>query len=95
MTCLKILIPTSTGKNAIDIDARVYVWVLGQVGRAGRFGTKGPAITFVPNEADAYARTLKGIQNRFEVNVTELPEEIDVNSYSKFFSLQLEATVKV
>ena len=60
---------------------------MGQVGRAGRFGTKGLAITFVSDEADA--RTLNDVQNRFEVNITELPEEIDVSSYSKFCSLLL------
>jgi superfamily II DNA/RNA helicase len=52
---------------------------LHRVGRAGRFGTKGLAITFVSDEADA--RTLNDVQNRFEVNITELPEEIDVSSY--------------
>jgi superfamily II DNA/RNA helicase len=57
----------------------MYVWMFGQVGRAGRFGTKGLAITFVSDEADA--RTLNDVQNRFEVNITELPEEIDVSSY--------------
>ena len=51
------------------------------MGRAGRFGTKGLAITFVSDEADA--RTLNEVQNRFEVNITELPDEIDVNSYSE------------
>ena len=52
-----------------------------QVARAGRFGTKGLAITFVSDEADA--RVLNDVQERFEVNITELPEEIDLTSYSK------------
>lgn len=43
--------------------------------RAGRFGTKGLAITFVSEEDGA--RILNDIQDRFEVNVAELPEEID------------------
>lgn len=49
--------------------------------RAGRFGTKGLAITFVSDESDA--RTLNDVQDRFEVNISELPEEIDISSYSK------------
>ena len=53
-----------------------------QVARAGRFGTKGLAITFVSDEADA--RVLNQVQDRFEVNITELPDEIDVTTYSKF-----------
>ena len=55
-----------------------------QVARAGRFGTKGLAITFVSDETDA--KTLNDVQDRFEVNVTELPDEIDISSYSKLFS---------
>ena len=51
------------------------------VSRAGRFGTKGLAITFVSSEAD---QTVMGqIQARFEVAVPELPEKIDAASYSK------------
>lgn len=63
-----------------------------QVARAGRFGTKGLAITFVSDETDA--KTLNDVQDRFEVNITELPDEIDISAYSKYFissdvSLQL------
>lgn len=50
--------------------------------RAGRFGTKGLAITFVSDETDA--KVLNEVQERFEVNITELPDEIDISSYSKF-----------
>lgn len=52
-----------------------------QVARAGRFGTKGLAITFVSDENDA--KILNDVQERFEVNITELPDEIDISSYSK------------
>ena len=52
-----------------------------KVARAGRFGTKGLAITFVSDENDA--KILNDVQDRFEVNITELPEEIDMASYSK------------
>ena len=51
-----------------------------QVARAGRFGTKGLALTFVSDENDA--KILNDVQERFEVNITELPDEIDISSYS-------------
>merc|ERR1712166_907183 len=50
-----------------------------RVGRAGRFGTKGLAITFVSNDEDA--KTLEDVQSRFEVSITQLPAAIDVSSY--------------
>ena len=48
--------------------------------RAGRFGTKGLAITFVSKENDA--KVLNSVQDRFEVNIMELPDEIEVAAYS-------------
>ena len=54
-----------------------------QVARAGRFGTKGLAITFVADENDA--TVLNEVQKRFEVQITEMPDEIDVTTYSKYF----------
>lgn len=53
--------------------------------RAGRFGTKGLAVTFVSDEGDA--KILNEVQDRFEVNVAELPEEIDISSYSMWWEL--------
>lgn len=47
--------------------------------RAGRFGTKGLAISFVSNAGDE--EVLKLIQSRFEVAITELPETIDASTY--------------
>lgn len=55
-----------------------------QVARAGRFGTKGLAITFVSDENDA--KILNDVQDRFEVNISELPDEIDISSYSEYGS---------
>jgi ATP-dependent RNA helicase UAP56/SUB2 len=52
---------------------------LHRVGRAGRFGTKGLAITFVSTEEDT--EILNQVQSRFEVSVGELPDTIDVTSY--------------
>merc|ERR1711862_186842 len=52
---------------------------LHRVGRAGRFGTKGLTITFVGNDEDA--AVLKKVQERFEVNIGEMPASIDTTSY--------------
>ncbi len=53
---------------------------LHRVGRAGRFGTKGLGITFVSSAEDS--QVLNQVQERFEVNITELPDQIDIQSYS-------------
>ena len=53
--------------------------------RAGRFGTKGLAITFVSSESDQ--QVLGAIQSRFEVAIPELPDHIDPASYSAYFTL--------
>lgn len=55
--------------------------------RAGRFGTKGLAVTFVSSEADQ--QVMAAIQSRFEVAVPELPDHIDPASYSKFYFIAL------
>jgi len=57
-------------------DADSY---LHRVGRSGRFGTKGLAISFVSTTEDA--QVLEAVQARFEVNVKELPDEIDTSTY--------------
>jgi ATP-dependent RNA helicase UAP56/SUB2 len=52
---------------------------LHRVGRAGRFGTKGLSISFISSKEDA--EILAAVQSRFEVNVSELPDQIDISSY--------------
>jgi len=52
---------------------------LHRVGRSGRFGTKGLAITFVSSDNDT--KILNEVQSRFEVEVKELPDEIDTSTY--------------
>jgi superfamily II DNA/RNA helicase len=50
-----------------------------QVGRAGRFGTKGLAITFVASEQDS--AVLNQVQERFDVDIKPLPENIEPSTY--------------
>ncbi|DBB18539.1 hypothetical protein WJX82_009018 [Trebouxia sp. C0006] len=52
---------------------------LHRVGRAGRFGTKGLAITFVASEDDS--KVLNQVQERFDVDITVLPDHIDKELY--------------
>jgi len=85
----RIMVATDLFGRGIDIE-RVNIVInydipessdsyLHRVGRAGRFGTKGLGITFVSSEEDS--KVLNDVQNRFEVNITELPETIDQSSY--------------
>ena len=53
---------------------------LHRVGRAGRFGTKGLAVSFIESAKDD--EILAEVQSRFAVKMPELPEHIDVASYS-------------
>ncbi|XP_054712188.1 spliceosome RNA helicase DDX39B-like [Uloborus diversus] len=85
----RILVATNLFGRGMDIERVNIVFnydmpedsdtYLHRVARAGRFGTKGLAITFVSDEGDA--KTLNEVQERFDVNISELPEEIDISSY--------------
>lgn len=55
------------------------IYDLLQVGRAGRFGTKGLAITFVASESDSLV--LNQVQERFDVDIKPLPDQIDASTY--------------
>lgn len=52
---------------------------LHRVGRAGRFGTKGLAITFVASQEDT--NVLNQVQDRFDVDIKPLPDKIDSSTY--------------
>lgn len=52
---------------------------LHRVGRTARFGTKGLAISFVTHEKEL--ETLKKIQDRFVLKITELPDSIETDQY--------------
>merc|ERR1711920_36573 len=85
----RILVATDLFGRGIDIE-RVNIVInydmpegadsyLHRVGRAGRFGTKGLGITFVSTEEDS--AILNQVQDRFEVDIKELPEQIDTATY--------------
>merc|ERR1712178_249094 len=85
----RILVSTDIWGRGIDIE-RVNIVInydmpsesdtyLHRVGRAGRFGTKGLAISFISGEEDS--EVLKKTQERFEVNIADMPATIDTTAY--------------
>lgn len=85
----RILVSTDLFGRGIDIERVNIVFnydfpddgdqYLHRVGRAGRFGTKGLAISFVSTAEDE--EQLKKIQERFAVQVPEMPDHLDVAAY--------------
>jgi ATP-dependent RNA helicase UAP56/SUB2 len=85
----RILVSTDLFGRGMDIEKVNIVFnydmpdsadqYLHRVGRAGRFGTKGLAISFVSNQEDS--DVLNKVQERFEVDIKELPEMLDASSY--------------
>lgn len=85
----RILVTTDLFGRGIDIE-RVNIVInydfpdssdqyLHRVGRAGRFGTKGLAISFVSRTEDE--AEMAKVQARFAVHVPELPDQIEMSSY--------------
>merc|ERR1711862_656356 len=85
----RIMVCTDLFGRGIDIE-RVNIVInydmsedgdsyLHRVGRAGRFGTKGLAISFVSTEEAT--EVLKKLQERFELNIEAMPSQIDTTSY--------------
>uniref|UniRef100_A0A2P2HWA3 RNA helicase n=1 Tax=Hirondellea gigas TaxID=1518452 RepID=A0A2P2HWA3_9CRUS len=85
----RILVATNLFGRGMDIERVNIVFnydmpedsdtYLHRVARAGRFGTKGLAVTFVSEEKDA--KILNEVQERFDVSITELPDEMDLSTY--------------
>lgn len=86
----RIMVSTNVLGRGIDIE-RVNVVInydmpenttayLHRVGRAGRFGTKGLAISFISSEENA--ETLNQVQKLFNVSIAEMPDHIEPSSYS-------------
>lgn len=84
-----ILISTQLLGRGVDME-RVNVVInhdfpekadeyLHRVGRAGRFGTKGLAISYVSNEEET--KVMEEVQMKFACDVPELPETIDAALY--------------
>ncbi|GAV03413.1 hypothetical protein RvY_13840 [Ramazzottius varieornatus] len=87
----RILIATDLFGRGMDIE-RVNVVInydcprdsntyLHRIARAGRFGAKGLAVTFLSNDHDS--STLNEVQDRFNISITSLPDEIDPSLYSE------------
>merc|ERR1712046_330018 len=85
----RIMVSTDLFGRGIDIE-RVNIVInydmpddgdsyLHRAGRAGRFGTKGLAISFVSSDEDS--EVLKKVQSRFEFNIGDMPSKIDTTSY--------------
>jgi len=85
----RIMVSTDLFGRGIDIE-RVNIVInydmpedsdsyLHRVGRAGRFGTKGLALSFIGSDEDS--EVMKKVQERFEVNIGEMPSQIDTTSY--------------
>jgi len=85
----RIMVSTDVFGRGIDIERVNIVFnydmpdgadsYLHRVGRAGRFGTKGLAVTFVSSPEDS--TVLNQVQQRFEVNITPLPDQLDKSLY--------------
>jgi ATP-dependent RNA helicase UAP56/SUB2 len=85
----RILVATNLFGRGVDFE-RVNVVInydmsedrdtyLHRVGRAGRFGTKGLAISFISDPKDA--EVLNDVQSKFVVNIPVLPDEVDSSTY--------------
>lgn len=85
----RILVATNLFGRGMDIERVNIVFnydmpedsdtYLHRVARAGRFGTKGLSITFVNDDNDQ--KILNDVQERFDVEIPVLPDEIEISSY--------------
>ena len=87
--CWRVSIPLRAREAFIDIE-KINIVInydmptesdqyLHRVGRAGRYGTKGLAISFISSPEDI--KILDEVQSRFEVKIEDLPASIDKSTY--------------
>jgi len=85
----RILVATDLFGRGMDVE-RVNIVInydmpqesdmyLHRVGRAGRFDTKGLAVSFVASDADR--EVMAKVQSRFEMTIGEMPATVDTTSY--------------
>lgn len=87
-----IMVATDIFGRGVDIDKVDFVinydmpedtdTYMHRVGRAGRFGTKGLAVSFIAKKEDE--TLMEKVQEKFEVKVPELPAKIDPGVFSIF-----------
>jgi hypothetical protein len=73
MTFLTVATSTCTGNRSTRLGPPHASCC--RVARAGRFGTKGLAISFVSSDTDE--GWLQKVQERFEVKIPEMPQYMD------------------
>lgn len=81
----RIMVVTNVQARGVDFERVNLVFnydmaessdtYLHRVGRAGRFGTKGAAISFISNKEDE--ETMEDVKARFIVEIKDLPDKID------------------
>ena len=77
-----LVLSFAPGWHPAAFPFKVFQWGVcepSQVGRAGRFGTKGLAITFVASEPDS--TVLNQVQERFDVNILPMPDSVEASLY--------------
>jgi len=87
----RVVVATNLAARGVDIEKTNVVinydfpensdTYLHRVGRAGRFGTKGLCISFVSTDNPRDTEVLEQVNKRFEVQIPELPDEIDTSVY--------------
>jgi len=85
----RLMVATDVFARGIDVERVNVVFnydmpdtsdtYLHRVGRAGRFGTKGLAVSFVSSEKDG--QVLNSVQERFVVEIKTLPDKIEPSTY--------------